>query len=154
MFKFVTMRGHVIHEYLRCNIPPFKKLLTSLESPIKEMSGENTCVTESTHCINKATPRVGSRSQRPRGLRHEPSSSARTLGSWVQIPLKAWMSACIYSVFVLSCVGSGLATGWSPVQRVLPTVQELRNWSEIKRFTVALCSKVGPTGNSEKCVGK
>jgi hypothetical protein len=29
--------------------------------------------------------------------------------------------------FIL-CVGSGLATGWSPVQGVLPTVYGLRNW--------------------------
>jgi hypothetical protein len=36
------------------------------------------------------------------------SSPAGTLGSWVRIPLKAWMSVCVYSVFVL---GSGLATG-------------------------------------------
>jgi hypothetical protein len=36
--------------------------------------------------------------QWPRGLRHELSSLARTLGSWVRFPLKAWMSvicACI-----------------------------------------------------------
>jgi hypothetical protein len=45
-----------------------------------------------------------SRSQWPRGLRHELSSLARTLGLWVRIPLRAWMSVCIYSVFVLSCV--------------------------------------------------
>jgi hypothetical protein len=32
------------------------------------------------------------RSQWPRGLGHEMSSLARTLGSWVRIPLKAWMS--------------------------------------------------------------
>jgi hypothetical protein len=44
------------------------------------------------------------RSQWPRGLSHELSSLARTLGSWVRIPLKAWMSVCVYSVFVLSCV--------------------------------------------------
>jgi hypothetical protein len=44
----------------------------------------------------------------PRGLRHELSSLARTLGSWVRIPLEAWMSVCVYSVFVL---GSGIATG-------------------------------------------
>jgi hypothetical protein len=62
------------------------------------------------------------RSQRPRGLRHEMSSSAWTLGSWVRIPLEAWMFACVYSVSVLSRVGRGLATGWSPVQGVLPTV--------------------------------
>jgi hypothetical protein len=48
------------------------------------------------------------------------------------------MDVCVYSVFVL---GSGLATGWSPVQRVLPTALWLRNWSETKRFKVALCSK-------------
>jgi hypothetical protein len=40
----------------------------------------------------------------PRGLRHEPSSAARTLGSWARIPLKAWMSICVYSMFVLFCV--------------------------------------------------
>jgi hypothetical protein len=48
------------------------------------------------------------------GLGHEMSSPARMLGSWVRIPLKAWMFVCIYSVFVLSCLGSGLATGLSP----------------------------------------
>jgi hypothetical protein len=39
-----------------------------------------------------------------RGLTHELSSLARKLGSWVRIPLKAWMSVCFYSVFVLFCV--------------------------------------------------
>jgi hypothetical protein len=43
------------------------------------------------------------------------------------------MDVCVYSVFVL---GSGLATGWSLVQCL-----RLRNWSETKRFTHALCSK-------------
>jgi hypothetical protein len=32
------------------------------------------------------------------------SSLARTLGSLVRNPLKTWMSVCVYSVFVLSCV--------------------------------------------------
>jgi hypothetical protein len=40
------------------------------------------------------------RSQRLRSLRHEPSSPARTLGSWVRIPLEAWLSVCVHSVFV------------------------------------------------------
>jgi hypothetical protein len=35
------------------------------------------------------------RSQLLRGLRHEMSSPARTLGSWVRILLKAWMFALI-----------------------------------------------------------
>jgi hypothetical protein len=65
---------------------------------------------------------LSGRSQWPRGLRHEPVSPARTLGSWVRIPLEAWMSVCVYSMFVLSCVGSDFATGWSPVQGVLLTV--------------------------------
>jgi hypothetical protein len=40
-----------------------------------------------------------------RGLRHEPSSFARTLGSWVQIPLKACMSvyAVILCLYCLVC---------------------------------------------------
>jgi hypothetical protein len=42
------------------------------------------------------------RSQWPRGLRHELSSLARALASWVRIPLKTWMSVCVYSV--LFCV--------------------------------------------------
>jgi hypothetical protein len=44
------------------------------------------------------------RSQWPRGIRHELSSPVQTLGSWVQIPLEAWMPVCVYSVFVLSSV--------------------------------------------------
>jgi hypothetical protein len=39
------------------------------------------------------------------------SSPARMLGSCAPIPLAEWMIACVYSVFVLSCVGIGLATG-------------------------------------------
>jgi hypothetical protein len=48
---------------------------------------------------------------------------------------KAWMGSnptrgmnvcimCVYSVCVALCVGRGLATGWSPVQGVLPTVNK------------------------------
>jgi hypothetical protein len=53
------------------------------------------------------------RSQWPLGLRHELSSLSRTLGSWVRIPLKAWMSVlcAFFCVYVVLCVGSGLATG-------------------------------------------
>jgi hypothetical protein len=39
-----------------------------------------------------------------RVLRYELAWLARTLGSWVRIPLKARMSTCVYSVFVLLCV--------------------------------------------------
>jgi hypothetical protein len=44
------------------------------------------------------------RSKWPRGLRHKLSSPAPTLGSWVRILLEAWMSVCVYSVFMLSCM--------------------------------------------------
>jgi hypothetical protein len=57
---------------------------------------------------------------------HVWSSIARTLGSWVQIPLEAWMCVRVFCV-VLSCVVSGLATGWSPVQGVLPNVKKKKN---------------------------
>jgi hypothetical protein len=36
------------------------------------------------------------RSQWPRGLRHEQSSPAQTLGSWVRIPTEAWMSVRVF----------------------------------------------------------
>jgi hypothetical protein len=44
-------------------------------------------------------------SQWSRGLRHELSSHARTLRSWIRIPLKARMSASYAFIqFVLFCV--------------------------------------------------
>jgi hypothetical protein len=62
------------------------------------------------------------RSQWPRGL----FSLFRTLGSWVRIPLKAWISMCVYSVCVVLYVGSGLTTGWTSVQGVLPNVYRIK----------------------------
>jgi hypothetical protein len=76
--------------------------------------------------------RTYSRPQWSRCLRHELSSFARKLGSWVRIPLKAWMfGVCmrLFCVCVVLCLGSGLAMGWSLVQGVLPSVKKwLRNW--------------------------
>jgi hypothetical protein len=43
------------------------------------------------------------RSQWLRSLRHEMSSPAQTLESWIGIPLEAWLSACVYSVCVALC---------------------------------------------------
>jgi hypothetical protein len=37
------------------------------------------------------------------------------------------LCVCLFCVCVVLCVGSGLGTGWSPVQGVLPTVYGLRN---------------------------
>jgi hypothetical protein len=59
------------------------------------------------------------------------------------------MDVCVYSVFTLPCVDSGFATGWSPVQGVVPSVLRLRNWSETKRFMDALCPKVRATEKRE-----
>jgi hypothetical protein len=36
------------------------------------------------------------------------------------------MSVCVYSVCVVLCIASGLATGSSPVQGVLPTVYKIK----------------------------
>jgi hypothetical protein len=77
-------------------------------------------------------------------------SKARSAAGIVDSNPFQGMDVCVYSVSVLSCVGSGFATGWSPVQVVLPTVSGLRNWSETKSFTDALCSKVRATGKREK----
>jgi hypothetical protein len=41
-----------------------------------------------------------SRLQWPRGVRHELSSSTRTLGAWVRIPLKALMFTFILCLYV------------------------------------------------------
>jgi hypothetical protein len=40
----------------------------------------------------------------------------------------ARMSVCFYSVSVFSYVGSGLATCWSPIQGVLPTVHKINSF--------------------------
>jgi hypothetical protein len=63
------------------------------------------------------------RSQRPRGLKHEPSSPRSN--TWIVGPKSTrGMDVCVrlFYICVVLCVGSGLATGSSPVQGVLPTV--------------------------------
>jgi len=46
-------------------------------------------------------------------------SNTGTVG---RFPLEAWMCVRLFSV--LCCVGSGLATGRSPIQGVLPNIQK------------------------------
>jgi hypothetical protein len=53
------------------------------------------------------------RSQWPRGLRHELSSPAPTLRSWVRIPLEAWMFVCGLCAFIL-CLRS---LRWQPASQ-------------------------------------
>jgi hypothetical protein len=80
---------------------------------------------------NGETNLVFSRSQWPRGQKHELFSLARTLGWWVRIPFEA----CLLCVCVVLCVDSSIGTGWSPVQGVLPTVYRLTNWKSRKVLT-------------------
>jgi hypothetical protein len=54
------------------------------------------------------------RSQGAHCLKHDISSLAQALGSWVRIPLEAWMSLRVSSMIVLSWVGCGLSVGWPP----------------------------------------
>jgi hypothetical protein len=64
-------------------------------------------------------------SQWPGGLRHELSSSTRTLESRVRIPLEEWMSVYVYAAFTALCLSRGLATSWSSVQGVLPSLYRI-----------------------------
>jgi hypothetical protein len=57
-------------------------------------------VTWIAHCYT-----IGGRLQCPRGLRHELSSSAQTLGTWVRMPFDSFVSA---SVYVALRIGKGL----------------------------------------------
>jgi hypothetical protein len=61
-------------------------------------------------------------------LRHELSSPARSLGSWVPVQFKAWMFASILCL----CCPVQVATGWSSVQGVLPTIYKIEKlkWNE------------------------
>jgi hypothetical protein len=47
----------------------------------------------------------------------------RPLGSWVRIPLEAWICVRVFLCWVILCEDRGLESGRSPVQGVLPTVQ-------------------------------
>jgi hypothetical protein len=68
------------------------------------------------------------RSQWPRVLRHELSSLARTLGPWVRIPLDAWMSVCIYFMFVPPCVQvAALRRADPPTKESYRLCERLRN---------------------------
>jgi hypothetical protein len=65
------------------------------------------------------------RPQWPGGLRDELSSPAQTLGSCFRITLETWMSARVSSAFVLSCVGSGLATDHPSKESYQPSIRSI-----------------------------
>jgi hypothetical protein len=64
------------------------------------------------------------RSYRPRGLRHDLVSLARTLGSWVRISLKVWMSVLCALNLCLCCsvCRQRPSDGLIPIQAVLQIV--------------------------------
>jgi hypothetical protein len=67
-----------------------------------------------------------SRSQWPRGVKHELSSFARNFGSWFRIPLNAWMS--ILYAFIL-CVGrEALRRSDHPSKECYWLFKRSRNW--------------------------
>jgi hypothetical protein len=98
-------------------IPQTQKFITMFVWSLHRISGTVRCVWHFSWGSKRSR-----RSEWSLALRHETSWSRQTLGSWVRITLEAWISACVYSVCAVLCVCSGLATGWSPVQGVLPTV--------------------------------
>jgi hypothetical protein len=50
---------------------------------------------------------------------------------------------CFNSVFVCSCAGSGLQTGWSPVQGILPTVLSFGAVPYLRRLVSGFDSRSG-----------
>jgi hypothetical protein len=56
------------------------------------------------------------------GLKHEPSSNAHTLGSWVQIPLEVCTSMCAFILCAVLCVGRGLRQANSLTSSAVPFI--------------------------------
>jgi hypothetical protein len=116
MLEQILVNTWMFHVY-RIRVPRVtnKKCKTFSEAILRKLRSEQAkkwpsfLIVESRagpHEVNKELSYTSSRSQWPRwprGLRHEMSSLARTLGSWVLIPLKAWMFVYVYSVCVVLC---------------------------------------------------
>jgi hypothetical protein len=62
-------------------------------------------------------------------LRHERFSAAQTLASWVQIPLEALMSVCVYPVAVLSCAHLAALRRTDPLSK-----ESYRLYTRIKKL--------------------
>jgi hypothetical protein len=61
------------------------------------------------------------------------------LGSNPPSHMDVWVG--LFCVYVVLCVDSGVATGWSPVQEVLPTVCRLRNWKSCQGLQGLRCHR-------------
>jgi hypothetical protein len=80
-------------------------------------------------------------SQWLRGLRHELSSLGRTMRLRVCIPLDAWMSVCVYSVFVLLCVyAAALRRADPPSKESYRLCKRSINWKNSPRHNKQLKS--------------
>jgi hypothetical protein len=86
------------------------------------------------------------RSHAGHGLRHELSSNAGIVGSNPTRGMAVFV--CVYSMFVL---GSGLATGLSPMQGVLADCLSIKKLKSNKAFRGCDVLQVGATGNRERC---
>jgi hypothetical protein len=68
-----------------------------------------------------------SRTRQPSGLKHVLSSLVSgSRGSWVLIPHKTWIFVVcmhLFPAYLDLCLGRGLATTWSLVQGILPSVK-------------------------------
>jgi hypothetical protein len=60
-----------------------------------------------------------------------------SLGSYVLIPLKAWVFVSVFFCVALFCVNRGLAKGWTVVQGVVPNVY-LKNLPCVRRLSLAI----------------
>jgi hypothetical protein len=67
-------------------------------------------------------------------------SEAEIVGSNPIQGMDVWCVCAFFCACVVLCLGRGLATNWSPVQGVLPSVNDLETDKS------ALCSKVGARG--------
>jgi hypothetical protein len=100
-------------DYLNAKTKIWKQVWYALNSKNYSIYGEK---------INDRCPiQVGaySRSQWRRGLKHEMSSLLEHCDCVLE---SHSMHECLSAFILCLCVGSGLATGWSLVQRVLPAV--------------------------------
>jgi hypothetical protein len=75
-------------------------------------------ISHTRNLIIMAPPTNLTAEQWPLSLRHEPSSPDRALGSRFESHSRQGCLRLFCVCFVL-CVGSGVATGWSPIQGVL-----------------------------------